>query len=84
MNASRIIVIALLATAALLPAAGVATAEDNKELLVYVGHANSGATALCYRLNMATGQLTEVGATRIRIRRFRHSSNGRISTRSAK
>lgn len=66
MNASRIVVIGLLATAALLPAAGLAVAEEHKELLVYVGtYTNSGASKgiYCYRLNMATGQLAEVGVT---------------------
>lgn len=66
MNAHRLLVIGALSFATLLSAIPLAAAEDNKELLVYVGTYTNGSKSkgiYCYRLNMATGELAEVGVT---------------------
>jgi 6-phosphogluconolactonase len=66
MNSYRLLLAGALALAAVLSAIPVVVAEEHKELLVYVGTYTNGGKSkgiYCYRLNMATGQLTEVGVT---------------------
>src|SRR6187455_2453115 len=66
MNSLRLLVVGALSLAALLPAVTLGLAAEPKELLVYVGtytNGNKGKGIYCYRLNLGTGELAEVGVT---------------------
>jgi 6-phosphogluconolactonase len=63
---ARLVLTGLLALLAALPSISLAAAEEHKELLVYIGTYTGGGKSkgiYCYRLNMATGELAEVGVT---------------------
>jgi 6-phosphogluconolactonase len=66
MHCYRLLVISVLSLAALLPAVTLSLAAEPKELLVYVGtytNGNKSKGIYCYRLNLGTGELAEVGVT---------------------
>ncbi len=66
MHCYRLLVISVLSLAALLPAVTLGLAAEPKELLVYVGtytNGNKSKGIYCYRLNLGTGELAEVGVT---------------------